>query len=89
MRSGNDEEVNNQQKPLFRGPAGMERQPHYQHAQHCRKQQRMGQAARRLVLERYTWRHYHERIQNAYVAILQGGDPVTAAQVLAPGAANR
>ena len=45
MRSGNDEEVNNQRKPLFREPAGMERQPHHQHAQHCRKQQRMGQAA--------------------------------------------
>jgi glycosyltransferase involved in cell wall biosynthesis len=42
------------------------------------RRRRMGLAARRAVIDRYTWHHYHQRLRTAYSAILSGGDPATA-----------
>ncbi len=36
---------------------------------------RMGAAARKSVLDAYTWKHYRLRIASAYRAILDGGNP--------------
>lgn len=38
----------------------------------------MGAAGRRLIEERYTWRHYHQRIAALYGALLEGADPAAA-----------
>jgi glycosyltransferase involved in cell wall biosynthesis len=46
------------------------------------QRRRMGLVARRSVVERYTWRHYHQRVRTAYAAILGGRDPSAAVAML-------
>jgi glycosyltransferase involved in cell wall biosynthesis len=47
----------------------------YEHGDEARA---MGAAARRLIEERYTWRHYHARIATLHHALFEGRDPVAA-----------